>query len=187
MTDAGFYFGTQLVADRTQSTALGLTVSFLYACLATCSVTCLAEKFTWHPERIVPNRLMTLGAWLVCYAWWYSWQELLYQIQGFGLWQLGMDSVLEQCLQVATAICGALCFTLLLSVLLVTIFQFGCCVLVPPSASLPQLKEASIRHSNFPEFSACLGLSSLSSLPAAERAYGIQLSDPPDAEGFAEG
>ncbi|CAE7195905.1 unnamed protein product [Symbiodinium sp. CCMP2592] len=174
VTDAGFYFGTKLVADRTGSAALGLAVSFLYAGLVTLFVTYIAERSTWHPERVFPNRLQTLGAWLVCYAWWYSWQEVLYQIQGFGLWQLGMNSVLEQSLQVAIAISGALCFTLLLSLALVSAAQLGCCALPPIAAVLPQLKQASMRNCNFPEFSACLGL------PVDERLHGIQLgSDQP--------
>ena len=176
MTDAGFYFGTQLVADRTGNSALGLTVSFLYAGLVTGFVMCLAERSTWHPERIVANRLLTLGSWLVCYAWWYSWQELLYQIQGFGLWRLGLQSLLEQSLQVATAVAGALCFTQMLSLILVSLFQFGCCVLVAPSAELPQLKEASARNSNFPEFSECLGM------PVVRRVHGIQLGSDSAAE-----
>ncbi|OLP96844.1 hypothetical protein AK812_SmicGene20869 [Symbiodinium microadriaticum] len=174
VTDAGFYFGTKLVADLTGSPAVGLAVSFLYAGLLTCVVTYLADRSTWHPERVFPNRLQTLGAWLVCYAWWYSWQEVLYQIQGFGLWQLGMDSVLEQSLQVAIAISGALCFALLLSLALVSAVQLGCFALPQIAAVLPQLKQASIRNCNFPEFSACLGL------PVDERLHGIQLgSDQP--------
>lgn len=174
VTDAGFYFGTKLVADLTGSAALGLAVSFLYAGLVTLFVTYIAERSTLHPERVFPNRLQMLGAWLVCYAWWYSWQEVLYQIQGFGLWQLGMNSVLEQGLQVAIAISGALCFTLLLSLALVSAAQLGCCALPPIAAVLPQLKQASMRNCNFPEFSACLGL------PVDERLHGIQLgSDQP--------
>ena len=171
MTDAGFYFGTQVVADRTGSTGFGLAIAFLYAGLMTGIVICLAERSTWHPERIFSNRLLTLGSWLVCYAWWYSWQELLYQLQGFGLWRLGLQTVVEQSLQVVTAIGGALCFTLMMSLVLVNVFKLGCCVLVASGTELEQqeLKEASVRNASFAEFSACLGL------PVQQRSFSIQL------------
>lgn len=55
----------------------------------------------WKPQGRFADRILMLGAYLVCYAWWYPWQELLYQIQGYGLWdmRLGHKNTIgnEQC------------------------------------------------------------------------------------------
>ena len=88
VTDAGFYFGTQLVATKTGSEALGLCTACAYAILMTWLVMSLARKVQWQPQGVYAGRLLGLGSWLVCYAWWYPWQEVLYQIQGYGLWNL---------------------------------------------------------------------------------------------------
>ena len=90
VTDAGFYFGTQFVGTKTESEQLGLLVAFGYAVLMTMLILRLAKYLQWKPQSIYAGRLLTLGTWLVCYAWWYPWQELLYQIQGYGLWELNL-------------------------------------------------------------------------------------------------
>jgi hypothetical protein len=90
VTDAGFYFGTQFVGTKTGSEPLGLLVAFGYAVLMTILILRFAKYLQWKPQSIYAGRLLTLGTWLVCYAWWYPWQELLYQIQGYGLWELNL-------------------------------------------------------------------------------------------------
>lgn len=90
VTDAGFYFGTQLVATKSGSEQLGLLTAFGYAVLMTCLVLRFAQYLQWNPQSIYAGRLLSLATWLVCYAWWYPWQELLYQIQGYGLWNLNL-------------------------------------------------------------------------------------------------
>jgi len=84
-TDVGYYFGMELVTAYTGSEALGLAAAYAYAVLLSCIVcagSCVLRFRTQTPFR---KWLFLLACYDVSYAWWYVWQEMLYETQGWGL------------------------------------------------------------------------------------------------------
>ncbi|CAK9015076.1 unnamed protein product [Durusdinium trenchii] len=167
VTDAGFYFGTQLVATKTGSEALGLCTAFAYAILMTWLVMSLARKVQWQPQGVYAGRLLGLGSWLVCYAWWYPWQEVLYQIQGYGLWNLNLDSSVEEAFQVLLTLVGALFFTILLGISLARLVDCRCLLGGSPVDSA-RLKELTSQDLQLRAFLERLGLAQSSDLSSLQ-------------------
>ncbi|CAL1157947.1 unnamed protein product [Cladocopium goreaui] len=167
VTDAGFYFGTQFVGTKTGSEQLGLLVAFGYAVLMTILILRFAKYLQWKPQSIYAGRLLTLGTWLVCYAWWYPWQELLYQIQGYGLWELNLSSSMECFFQVLITLAGALCFTLLVgfSIAQLTAWQ---CVLGTQDVDEALLEDVTSRDEQLRNFANRLGLQPATAAPCLE-------------------
>lgn len=181
VTDAGFYFGTQFVGTKTGSEQLGLLVAFGYAVLMTILVLRFSKYLQWKPQSIYAGRLLTLGAWLVCYAWWYPWQELLYQIQGYGLWQLNLNSSMECFLQVLITLAGALCFTLLLGVSLAQLTAWQC-VLGTQDVDEALLEDVTSRDEQLRNFASRLGLQ-----PQAAAAACLELTPGHSGDGLDVG
>jgi hypothetical protein len=84
-TDAGYDFGTGLVTALTGSEALGLVAAYTYAVLLSCIVCAVSWLFRFRTQTQFQKWMFLMACYDVSYAWWYCWQESLYQIQGRGL------------------------------------------------------------------------------------------------------
>mmetsp|Transcript_6236 Transcript_6236/g.10401 ORF Transcript_6236/g.10401 Transcript_6236/m.10401 type:complete len:486 (-) Transcript_6236:67-1524(-) len=104
VTDVGFYFGTLYVAKLVSSEMIGLAVAFAYAVLMTCLIIAAGMHFRFQFKSNLGKWLFQLGCFLVSYAWWYSYQELLFHIQGFWLDQLNCSDSVTTALRVTIAI-----------------------------------------------------------------------------------
>jgi len=84
-TDAGYDFGMEYVTALTDSEVLGLFAAYTYAVILSsivCAVSCI---FRFRTQTQFQQWIFLMACYDVCYAWWYCWQETLYQIQGYGL------------------------------------------------------------------------------------------------------
>mmetsp|Transcript_27607 Transcript_27607/g.73176 ORF Transcript_27607/g.73176 Transcript_27607/m.73176 type:complete len:505 (-) Transcript_27607:84-1598(-) len=84
-TDCGYDFGTDYVTALTGSSTWGLVAAYAYAVLVSCIVCTISCVFRFRTRTQFQKWLFLLGCYDVSFAWWYVWQETLYQIQGYGL------------------------------------------------------------------------------------------------------
>jgi hypothetical protein len=84
-TDMGYGFGTDFVYALTGSKVWGLVVAYMYAVLLSCIVCTISCVFRFRTQTQFQKWLFLLACYDVSFAWWYVWQETLYEIQGYGL------------------------------------------------------------------------------------------------------
>lgn len=84
-TDAGYDFGTELVTALTGSEVWGLAAAYTYAVLLSCVVCAVSWIFRFQTQTQFQKWMFLMACYDVSYAWWYCWQESLYQLQGRGL------------------------------------------------------------------------------------------------------
>merc|ERR1719277_2418212 len=89
LTDAGYSFGTDLVATYTGSDGLGLAAAYAYAVLLSCIVCAISCVFRFRTRTPFQKWLFLMACYDVSYAWWYVWEESLYDMQGWGLSGIG--------------------------------------------------------------------------------------------------
>merc|ERR1719277_2313152 len=84
-TDAGYDFGMEYVANITGDELLGLAVAYTYAVLLSCVVCTICCICSFDTRTDFQKWMFLLACYWVSTAWWYVWQETLYQIQGYGI------------------------------------------------------------------------------------------------------